>query len=799
MISTPAFLRGYRALDLTDLRGGLCGRILADLGMEIIKIEAPGGDSARQMPPFIGSPERKRLSTTFAHLNAGKASTVLDLRTEAGRDTFRHLVQTADVVIESFAPGKLESLGLGYENLAAINPRIVMASITGFGQTGPKKDFASTDLTVLALSGFLYLCGDPQLAPCKPPESQAYYFGSLWAAVGVLALLYGRERSGQGDHVDVSMQETLATQEHMVRLYANEGKILKRQGNQHGHVVPAKIFPCRDGYVYISVSRQHWKPFLEIWTDHPAEMESPEWVNDFFRRDRAEQINAAVEAFTRKHTKEELTNLFQNRGLSCVPVNSPWGFATDSHVRSRGFIVSVDHPDLGSVKQPAAPFVIDGLRPAVGPAPVIDNWREAEKRQQVPSSETTDVSPASLTQRNGPLDGMRVISFDHVLAGPYGAMILAELGADVIKVESRRGGMDTFRSFGTGDDPNFSARFLEFNRNKRSLTVNLKHPKGPKIILDLVAHSDAILDNYSLDVMPRLGLSYDDLRKVSPDIINLRMPGLGCTGEKKHFSTVGTNITSFTGLTYLWNHPGNTNPPVGSQTVYPDYASGVIAAILIISGALYRKRQKKGAFIDLAQAEVAAYMIGASLMEAVASERHPEPIGNGSLSAAPHGCYPCKGEDRWCAIAVETEAQWTALAEALGLDSERDQRFSTLENRLRYRDELDDIITRWTRERDRYQVMDRLQRAGVPCGVVQSNADLTTDSHLRARGFIASVEDQRLGHVVLPNFPLKFTNTSLTRRWEFPELGRDSEAILRDIAGYTEETIAALQGDHALE
>jgi benzylsuccinate CoA-transferase BbsF subunit len=359
--------------------------------------------------------------------------------------------------------------------------------------------------------------------------------------------------------------------------------------------------------------------------------------------------------------------------------------------------------------------------------------------------------------------------------------------------------MDMFRSFGTGDDPNLSARFLEFNRNKRSLTVNLKHPRGPKVILDLVAHSDAVLDNYSLDVMPRLGLSYDDLRRVRPDIVNLRMPGLGCTGEKRHFSTVGTNITSFTGLTYLWNHPGNTDPPVGSQTVYPDYASGVMSAILIIAGALYRKRQKKGAFIDLAQAEVAAFMIGPSLMEAIAFERHPEPIGNGSLSAAPHGCYPCKGEDRWCAIAVETEAQWRALAEMLGLDFERNQRFSTLENRLRYRDELDGIIARWTRGQDRYQVMDHLQRAGVPCGVVQNNADLTIDSHLRAREFIANVEDQKLGHVVLPNFPLKFANTSLRHGWAFPELGRDSETILRDIAGYSEDIIGVLQRDHALE
>ena len=230
---------------------------------------------------------------------------------------------------------------------------------------------------------------------------------------------------------------------------------------------------------------------------------------------------------------------------------------------------------------------------------------------------------------------MRIVSFDHVLAGPYGTTILAELGADVIKVESSKGGMDPFRFFGTGEDPNVSPRFLEFNRNKRSFTVNLKHPKGPSVLHDLVAKADAVLDNYSVDVVERIGLAYEDLRRVKPDIINLRMPGLGTTGPKRHFSTVGVNITAFTGLTYMWNHPGVTDPPIGSQTVFPDYVSGVLCAIIIISGVLYRDRQKKGAFIDLAQSEATAFMIGANLMEAAASGKDPQPMGNASPRQRP--------------------------------------------------------------------------------------------------------------------------------------------------------------------
>jgi benzylsuccinate CoA-transferase BbsF subunit len=262
---------------------------------------------------------------------------------------------------------------------------------------------------------------------------------------------------------------------------------------------------------------------------------------------------------------------------------------------------------------------------------------------------------------------------------------------------------------------------------------------------------------------------------------------------------VGVNITAFTGLTYLWNHSGVTHPPIGAQTVFPDYVSGVLCAIIIISGVLHRDRRKKGAFVDLAQAEATAFMIGASLMEAAASGKDPQPIGNTSPAAAPHDCYPCKGEDRWCVIAVENEQQWAALAALLGSAVERDSRFNKMSDRLEHRGELDAIISRWTRDQDAFEMMNRLQHVGVPAGVVQTGEDLNNDPQLKARGFIVEVNNPRLGRVVLPNFPLQFTNSNLTRRWEFPVLGRDTEAVLRDVVGYSEATIAAHRDDGVLE
>ena len=806
-----AFLEGYRALDLTGLNGQFCGRVLADLGMEVIKIEPPGGDPVRNLPPFIQSGAGKRLSATFAHLNAGKTSKVLDLDKDSDRAAFLELVRSADVVLESFQPGELAAKGLGYRELSAINPGIVMGSITAFGQTGPKKNLAYNDLVALAQSGFLYIAGDPSMAPVRPPETQAYYFASLFAAAGVLAALYRRERTGQGDHIDASMQETLATQEHIIRLWANEKVISKRAGSQHGSVAPAKIFSCRDGYVYLYVTRQHWKLFLSAWKDHPAVFDAPEWLNNVYRRAHADELNPAVEAFLGRFTMAEITDLLQAQGIPCVPVNTPLGFANDEHVRGRGFLAPVEHAEFGATRQPAVPFVVDGERIPVGTVPVLDRGSPAlgsfmagERREQAGAFSAvsdSDTNPSSRTQSsgNGPLDGLRIVSFDHVLAGPYGTTILAELGADVIKVESSKGGMDPFRFFGTGEDPNVSPRFLEFNRNKRSFTVNLKHPRGQSVLHDLVAKADAVLDNYSVDVVARIGLAYDQLRAIKPDIVNLRMPGLGTTGPKRHFSTVGVNITAFTGLTYLWNHPGMTRPPIGAQTVFPDYVSGVLCAIIIISGVLHRDRRKKGAFIDLAQAEATAFMLGASLMEAAANGNDPQPIGNTSPTAAPHDVYPCQGEDRWCVIAVENESQWNALAQILGGEVANDARFRTMKDRLRHRNALNAIISRWTEKQDAFAVMDRLQRAGVPSGVVQTGEDLVNDPQLQERGFIVAVDNPRLGRVILPNFPLQFANTHLTRRWEFPVLGRDTEAVLRDVVGYSKETIEQLRNDGVLE
>ncbi len=830
--AAPRLLEGYQALDLTDRKGQMCGRFLADLGVEVLKIEPPGGDPVRRLPPFAGD-----TSLVFAHLNANKRTLELDLGTPEGRERLRALAADTDILIESGAPGWMAGMELDYDRLSALNPGLIMASITGFGQWGPHSGFACNDLVVFAMCGLMSISGDPDGTPCAPPETQACYFGSLMAALGIVAALHRRERTGAGDWIDVSMQEALATQEHMIRLYANEGEIHHRAGSQHQHVAPARIFPCRDGHVYIYVSRQHWQRFLDIWTDHPEDFDAPEYLNNLYRRARADIINPAVSAFTRRHSMDALTRLLQSNRIPCLPVNRPLGFLRDPHVEGRRFVQEVAYPDGNALIQPALPCLFNGARPRVeAPAPAGRGATTGTGNAAMDAGGTdtadanADAAPAAgsataadddaaggaadgrtvatasggaadADARGLPLEGLRVLSFDHVLAGPFGMMLLADLGAEVLKVESAKGGLDPFRFFGTGDDPNASPRFLEFNRNKRSVTVNLKHPEGPGLIRELAQHCDLVLDNFAARVMPGLGLDYEHLVEHKPDIVTLRMPGLGATGPKKDSLTLGTIITGFTGFTWLWNESADVDPPVGAGTVLPDYVSGVMAAILSVAVTLYRRRTGRGMAMDMAQAEAAAFLIGTAMIQAANTDTEPVAVGNRSPYHAPWGIYACAGDDRWCVIATEDNAQWRRLAAAIGRpELAGDPRFQEPAARVRHRVELDAIIEEWTRTRDCHEVMRSLQAQAVPCGAVQTGADLVeNDPHLQARGFLGAHDNPRFGRLILPCLPIRFARSDMAQDWVFPELGRDTHRTLRDVLGYDDARIRQLREDGALE
>jgi crotonobetainyl-CoA:carnitine CoA-transferase CaiB-like acyl-CoA transferase len=376
-------LDGFSALDLTDQQGQFTGRILADLGMRVIKVEPPGGDPVRHLGPFKDDVVDTETSLPFAFLNGGKESITLDIESEDGRRMLLALIERVDVVLESFTPGHLERIGLGPAVLQERNRALVVSSLSPFGQDGPRSSYLATDMVAVAMGGLMFISGDPALTPVRPPETQAYYYGSVFAAYGVLLALFQSGENGPGQVLDVSMQESIATQEHMIREAAFDGVEITRNGSQHKHTAPANIFSCTDGHVYLFIlSARDWDRLLDIWPEHPSELDAPELKPPANRRAHIELINPLVEEFTRRYSKSELTTLLQTAGIPCLPVNSPSDFLAEEQVRARDFFGELSSPTLGDYRAPRFPALFDGVRPVpAGPPPTCGRDNEALYRE----------------------------------------------------------------------------------------------------------------------------------------------------------------------------------------------------------------------------------------------------------------------------------------------------------------------------------------------------------------------------------------------------------------------------------
>lgn len=388
-----------------------------------------------------------------------------------------------------------------------------------------------------------------------------------------------------------------------------------------------------------------------------------------------------------------------------------------------------------------------------------------------------------------PLEGIRVIEFTTGIVGPTLGRLLAEFGAETIKVETMKR-----PDFSRGPAPNHinkGTSFSDNSRSKKGFRLDVSRPQGCKIILALIQISDIVVENFSAGVMQRLGLDYPCLSAVNPSIIMISLQGLGAT--ERHSVTFGQNIPPIVGLTYLWNHPG-ASKPVGSELFYPDYYAGIQGACAVLAALDYRRRTGKGQYIDAAQAEAAAALLGPYYLDSAVNARDPEPVGNGSTFASPHGCYRCAGDDSWCVIAVYTEEEWRKFCEALGTPPwTKDPKYSTGLNRVRYRKELDRLVEEWTVRHNAYEVMEWLQKAGVAAGVVQDAAQLTNDQHLKARGFIVETEHPEMGRLLHGGLPVKLSVTPGSVRCHAPLLGQHNRYVLKDLLGLDEEEIQRLE------
>lgn len=376
--------------------------------------------------------------------------------------------------------------------------------------------------------------------------------------------------------------------------------------------------------------------------------------------------------------------------------------------------------------------------------------------------------------------------------------ILADFGAEVIKIESSKR-PDLIRGVGPFRDNrptvNSGGMYNSWNTSKLSFTLNLLHPKGLEIAKNLVALSDVVIDNFSARIMKKWGLAYDDLAQIKPDIIAVNLPSHGTTGPHKDYVSFGAELMALAGITYLTGFPDST--PTGPDVNYPDYIICYLAAFAILAALYHKRKTGKGQYIEISQFEASVSLLGPTLMDFAMNRKHPIRRGNASPVEAPHGIYRCQGEEQWCAIAVSNEIQWKEFCLAIGKpELVEDPRFQTLFSRLKNARALDSIIEQWTMERSAEEVMEALQKKGIPAGVVQNGQDLLKDLHLKERGHYVELSHPEEGRMLYQN-PTIILSRTPGRVRRAPLLGEHSDYILKEILGLTDKEREGLEKEGA--
>ena len=799
---TGGALEGLRVLELGGGEAAsACARLFGGFGADVIKVEPPGGGPARRRGPFAGSgvdddPER---SLHFINFNHDKRSVVLDLDAESDRAPLLALARRADIIVEAFPPGRLDALGLGHGQLAAANPGLVSVSVTPFGHSGPFSHFQGAELTQQAMSGVMYIHGDADARPCLVPADQLYQLSASHAFLGALAALWSRSRTGRGQHVDVSMQDVGLWQ---LMMSVGDYSLTQTERRRSGRAptnAGVSIYRAGDGgYVQMSPYMDRHFTGLANWLQDP-DLPVEVLTDPDFRRANADGlIDDRLRAFIARYDRDAFVAEAQARDIPSTPLLRISEFAEHEHTRSREWMTQLDHPVIGSYRAPGGPYRMSETPWAVRrPAPRLGEHTDevlAEAREPasvpVPAGAASNGAGPTAAPRR-PLEGIRVVDFTQAVAGPVATMLLAFMGAEVVKVETE----------GRPQPRNAAqAGGAELNRNKLSANINAQNPRGYDMALRLIEQSDVVVDNFRPGVMDRMGLGYDKLRETKPDVIVMQMPGMGRTGPFRDYMTYGQQIFGVAGLGYIWGHPGSpleTRPKLG----YTDYVAGAAAAGAVVLALEHRRRTGNGQFIEVAQVEALASTLGVPFLDWTVNGVDPEPTGNLTDRFAPHDLYPCAENDSWCAVVCRDDADWRRLVEAMdNPDWATDPRWATLEGRVAGREELDRRVGEWTAARSARFVMHRLQRHGVPAGIDQRPELLNYDPHLLARESVVTVWQGPpwstwVNH---PALPARLSETPGDSRGPAPASGQDNDYVFRDVMGLTTAEADQLAAEGAL-
>ena len=785
-MSQTAPFNDIRVIDATSRWGELAGRILAELGAEVVKVEPPEGCESRRLPPF-----KDGESLYWAALGVGKRSVVAEDATA--------FLDDADVFIESRrTPGVAERF-----------PHIVHASITPFGCDGPTADAPATELTVEAAGGLVGLQGNPDRPPLPMGAMpQAAFHAGAQAAADIAIALYWRDTSGIGQHLDVSTQAAVVwTLMNATGYPPNTGTNPPGTSELRGTGPPLVaeglklpgIVRCADGYAMLrfqmAILGERSLNDLLRWAEQegaevPAAVRGrrlDHWLAEL-RGGTLDVATASAAAevcrqFVATKTKQDLQRFSAERGLTLAAIHDVADLLRDPHLQARRFWTELDgltHPGPFA-KLSRTPLRIGPAAPALG-----------ELGKPAPRSRRTGGHDAGLEISDSPFAGVKVADFSWVGVGPMMGKALADHGATVVRIESP-GRLDLLREAPPFKDgvrgPDRSQFYANFNTSKLGMTLDLKTAPGRELARRMARWADVVIESFSPGTMARFGLDYATLSAHRDDLVMLSTCMRGQDGPERGYSGFGNQGAAVAGLFNLVGWPDR--PPCGPWGAYTDFITPRFGIAALVAALRHRRRTGFGQYIDLSQVECGIRFLAPAILDYVANGRVAQALGQGSPLACPHGVFPTAGHERYVAVAVETEAHWKALADIV-------------DSRCAFNDCFDHVdavnteLAGWLANLDPFAAASRLQRAGVPAYVVMRPSDLHEDPQLRHRGFFVTLDHPEMGPTPYDGPATHYSATPQRLRAAAPTLGQHNVRVMREHLGMSDAEIARFAQEGAL-
>ncbi|HEY1930233.1 MAG TPA: CoA transferase [Caulobacteraceae bacterium] len=802
------FLSQQRVLDLTDERGLLAGRMLGQLGADVVQVEPPAGSRARRVGPFTEDPAPDNSLYWSAYASA-KRGLACDLDTAAGRELILRLAAKADFLIESEPPGVMAARGLAFEDLAKVNPRLVLVSITPFGSRGPKVGWAASELTLWAAGGALFPARDGDGPPLRISVPQAWLHAAADGACGALIAHFARLQTGRGQHVDISAQVSVAEATLSLVLAETLGDARGRRPAPGAALAPRapSSWACLDGRVEMALGMgaiggastnalfawmrecgecdrtlDHWN-----WLEVLGQLQAGTLAPEDFRGARE-----AIGRFFARRTAAELVAGALKRRILLTQVQTARTLAGSDHFRGRGAFETV-HEQNGARLLPNAWAKAPGAFAPLRPAPRIGEHTEEVIGEWLGGDRAALAEPASPDPVR-PLKGLKVLELAWVVAGPRVGRMLADYGATVVRVDSAAR-TDPTRVVGPfpAGEPDYanSALWDNVNAGKLGLALDLTRPEARQVVLDLCRWADVVTESYAPGQLEKWGLAYPALAAVNPGLIMLSSSLMGQDGPLSRTAGFGNVGAAASGFQVLVGERGRE--PVGPAGPYTDFVAPHFSLALLLAALDHRRRTGEGLYIDAAQAEAGLQFLAPQIADYAATGRVAEALGNRDPCFAPHGVFACAGHESWLAIAVCDDAQWVALASLIGGESlAADPRLTTAARRKAHEDELETLVAAWTRDKAAAEAEAMLQSVSVPAHVVSTSEEFCADPQIAALGHLTPQPEPRgrVPVVEASRFRLSATPGRLDR--SAPPVGRDKVQVLRDFAGYDAARIDAL-------